>query len=106
MNYGLARKLDIYSVEEQKGETIITSAGDWSRADRWCREHIEEDGTRAGLLQTYCWAWFALLRKKKLAEYGISSELTMETLEEMFDIVTVYIDEIEADSLPLKGGRV
>lgn len=105
MKYGVARRLDVYGIESGKGESIITSAGDWARADRWCREHLEGDGSVVGLLQTFCWAWFALQRTKKLTEYGVTSELTVDGLYEMLDILTVDIEEIEDDSLPLKVGR-
>ena len=102
MKYGLTRKLNVYSLEEQKGEEVIATAGDYLQSQLWCSNHLK--GLAEGisdLYQTFAWAWFALKRHGKLAEYGISAELTQDALTEMASIVTVYMEAIPDDSLPL-----
>lgn len=104
MKYGLTRKLNVYNLESQKGEEVIATAGDYLQSQLWCSKNINgvEDGI-ADLYQTFAWAWFALKRNGKLAEYGIGAEITQEALTEMASTVTVYMEAIPDDSLPLAG---
>lgn len=104
MKYGLTRRLHVYSIEEEKGEEVIATAGDYLQSQMWCSKHLGnlEDGI-ADLYQTYAWAWYALNRHGKLAEYGIAEELSQDGLTDMASAVTVYLETIEDDSLPLAG---
>lgn len=104
MKYGLTRKLNVYSIEDQKGEEVIATAGDYLQSQLWCSNNLKgvADGI-ADLYQTYAWAWFALKRNGKLAEYGINAELSQDALTEMASTVTVFMESIEDDSLPLAG---
>lgn len=104
MKYGLTRKLNVYSIEGQKGEEVIATAGDYLKSQLWCSNNLKgvADGI-ADLYQTFAWAWFALKRNGKLAEYGIAADITQDALTDMASTVTVYMEAIEDDSLPLAG---
>ena len=102
MKYGLTRKLNIYSIEGQKGEEVIATAGDYMQSQLWCSKNIKDvaDGI-ADLYQTFAWAWFAMKRHGLLEEYGVSAELSQDALTDMASAVTVYMEAIPDDSLPL-----
>lgn len=104
MKYGLTRKLNVYNLETQKGEEVIATAGDYLQSQLWCSKHLKgvEEGI-ADLYQTFAWAWFALSRSGKLEDYGIQSELTQDAITDMASVVTVYMEAIPDDSLPLAG---
>lgn len=104
MKYGLSRRLNVYSVEGQHGEEVIALAGDYLNAEMWCSANLAgmEQGVR-DLYQTFAWAWFALKRLGRLDAYGIAGELSQDALTDMANTVTVYMDSVEEDSLPLKG---
>lgn len=104
MKYGLTRKLNVYGLESQKGEEIIATAGDYLQSQLWCSKHLKGiDGGIADLYQTFAWAWFALSRNGRLSEYGIAAELTQDALTDMASTVTVFMEAIPDDSLPLAG---
>ncbi len=104
MKYGLTRNLNVYSIEAQKGEEVIATAGDYLQSQLWCSSNLKvvDDGV-ADLYQTFAWAWFALKRNGKLAEYGLAAEITQDALTDMASAVTVYMEGIPDDSLPLAG---
>lgn len=104
MKYGLTRKLNVYNLETQKGEEVIATAGDYLQSQLWCSKHLKgvEEGI-ADLYQTFAWAWFALSRSGKLESYGIQPELTQDAITDMASAVTVYMEAIPDDSLPLAG---
>lgn len=104
MKYGLTRNLQVYSIEGEKGEEVIATAGDYLQSQLWCSNHLKgvQDGI-ADLYQTFAWAWFALKRHGKLADYGLAAELSQDALTEMASTVTVYMEQIPDDSLPLAG---
>lgn len=102
MKYGLTRKLNVYNIEKQIGEEVFATAGDYLQAQLWCSKNLE--GLESGiedLFQTYAWAWFALKRAGKLAEYGLADEITQDALTYMASTVTIYMEAIPDDSLPL-----
>ena len=104
MKYGLTRKLNVYSFDSQKGEEVIATAGDYLQAQLWCSKHLKGvEEMIADLYQTFAWAWYALSRNGKLEEYGIAAELTQDVLNDMASAVTVYMEQIPDDSLPLAG---
>ena len=102
MKYGLTRRLNVYSIEKQKGEELIATAGDYLQASLWCSSNLKGmDDAIADLFQTFAWAWYALKRTGKLEEYGVAGELSQDALTDMAGAVTVYMDSVEDDSLPL-----
>ncbi|MDY3129287.1 MAG: hypothetical protein SOW20_04575 [Berryella intestinalis] len=104
MKYGLTRKLNVYGLETKKGEEVIATAGDYLQSQLWCSSNLNGvDGGIADFYQTFAWAWFALKRNGKLEEYGIAAEITQDALTDMASTVTVYMEAIEDDSLPLAG---
>ena len=106
MKYGLTRRLHVYSISMQKGEEIIATAGDYLQSQLWCSKHVKdaEDGI-SDLYQSYAWAWFALKRNGKLDEYGVADELSVDALTDMASDVTVFLESVPDDSLPLAGSR-
>ncbi len=102
MKYGLARKLYIYHFETQKGEELIATGGDYTRSQLWCKKNLNDVDTElADLFQSLAWVWYALKRNGKLADYGVSAELTQEGLLEMFDGLTFQFESFAEDALPL-----
>lgn len=104
MKYGLTRKLNVYSIEDQKGEEVIATAGDYLQSQLWCSNNLKNlpDGM-ADLMQTFAWAWYAMKRHGKLADYGIAPELSQDALINMASTITVYMEAIPDDALPLAG---
>ena len=104
MKYGLARRINLYNIETNVGGEVFSPAGDYIQSQLWCNRHL--DGLPddiADLYQTYVWAWHAARRAGELDRYGLPAELTRETLDEITNTVTVYLDVVEEDSLPLAG---
>lgn len=102
MKYGLTRRLNVYSIEKQKGEEVIATAGDYLQSSLWCSNNLKGmDEGIADLYQTFAWAWYALMRTGKLSDYGISGDLSVDALNDMASAVTVFMDSVEEDSLPL-----
>lgn len=102
MKYGLTRKLQVYVFESQKAEEVIATAGDYLQSQLWCSKHAKGmDEGIADMFQTFAWAWFALSRNGLLDDLGISAELSIDTLTDMASAITVYLEQIPDDSLPL-----
>lgn len=102
MKYGLTRRLNVYSIEKQIGDELIATAGDYLQSQLWCNNNLKGmDEGLADLYQTFAWAWYAMQRNGKLDEYGVASELSQDALNDMASTVTVYMDSVEDDSLPL-----
>lgn len=102
MKYGLTRYVNVYNFESERGERIIATAGDYIRSQNWCKKNVKaDDDGMADLLQTYAWAYFALKRSGKLEEYGLAPEVSQDALMDMADTVSVFMEQIEDDSLPL-----
>lgn len=103
MKYGLTRVLQVYDLQEKKGEEVeFATAGDYLQAQMWCQRNLKGiDELTADLYQTFAWAWHALVRLGKAEEYGISGELSQDALDAMASRVTVYMESVPDDSLPL-----
>lgn len=102
MKYGLTRQVDIYCYEKETGHEVYATAGDYMRSQKWASENLGgmEEGM-ANLYQTYAWVWFALSRLGKLDEFGIKAEINEETIEEMAGLISVHLEPVPDDSLPL-----
>ena len=104
MKYGLTRSLSVYGYALEKGETVIATAGDYLKSQMWCKKNLKGmDGGVADLLESYAWAWFALERNGKLDGYGIADEITVDGLTDMASAVSIYLETVPDDSLPLAG---
>ena len=102
MKYGLTRKLNAYGIETGYGTVVVAMAGDYIKSQLWCQEGI--DGVPEGiadLYQTFAWAWFALDRNGLLGKFGLEGPLSRDALDDMARKVTVYMESVEEDSLPL-----
>lgn len=100
MKYGMCFKLDVYWMDEQRADEIITSPGDYMRMTDWMKANMEDDGTTAHELATnYAIAWFAMRRLGKTD--GIPAQLSRDAILDMADRFTVYVNNVEDDSLPL-----
>lgn len=105
MKYGLTRKLNAYSIEKKNGVEVIATAGDYMQSQLWCSKHLEPmEQMLADLYQTFAWAWFALRRNGELKTFGLPEKLSSQAdIEAMAGDVTVFMEMVEDDSLPLDG---
>ena len=104
MKYGLTRRLHVYDIEKQVGDEVFATAGDYLQSQLWCQKNLKGmDGDIADIYQAYAWAWYALKRHGKLAGYGIAEEISLDALNDMASVVTVNLEAIKDDSLPLLG---
>lgn len=102
MKYGLTRYVYVYDFKTEKGEKVIATGGDYIRSQMWCKNHVKvSDEGLADLLQTYAWAYFALKRLGKLAEYDLDAECSQDALMDMADKVSIYTEQVKDDELPL-----
>lgn len=103
MKYGLTRIVQIYSFEDEKGEELVATPGDYLQANMWSAKSLGnvEPKDAEDLLGVYAWVWFALKRLGKLDEYGIAAEIDQAALIDMAGKVSVYLEEPRKDSLPL-----
>lgn len=105
MKYGLTRNLNIYCFDTEEAETILATAGDYIQSQLWCEKNLKgmSDGI-ADLYGTYAWAYSAMRRRGILEKFGVSPELTREALDDMANKVSVYMETIQDDALPLSSG--
>lgn len=106
LKYGLARKLNIYNIDTQEGGEIVSSSGDYFQAQLWRQKHLKDlDDDMAEIVFPFVWAYFALARNNELEKYGYPEELSKESLLEIANNTTVYIDQIKDGSLPLANAE-
>ncbi len=106
MKYGIARILDIYSVSHEKGEQLLAMGGDYMQAQLWSGKHLQNlDSDLREVYESYLWAYFCMKRLNKLEEYGVSTDLSQKTLEEMANDVTVFLDRVDDSKLPLASTK-
>ena len=102
MKYGLTRKLNAYDLDSKQSVECIATAGDYIQSQLWCQRVLKD--MPAGIMdiyQTFAWAWYALKRRGELEKLGLGEELTRDELDNMTVRITVYMEGIEDDSLPL-----
>lgn len=108
MEYGLAKKVDIYDFEAQEQSAVIARPSAWYEASLWQANH-KGDGTPEevhGVMGTYVWAYFAIRQAKQLDRYGLPDKIESDTIIKMMDRMTVHIDDLEdEDMIPLAKQR-
>lgn len=105
MKTGLMRIMHVYDMQEMKREVVkVAMPGDYFNAEMWCKsnlEDMEEHDPIRYLLQTFAWVWFALVRLGKAKKYGIEGELSQEALVDLANRISVYMEEVPDDVVPL-----
>ena len=107
MEYGLTFVVDMYDFERGEEMHVLTMPGDYIRMSGWAEKHLTEDAgeTVTSLRRNYAIAWFALNRRGKTAELGLPDELDLAAVDAMADRFSVYVNDVNGDSLPLAQGR-
>lgn len=105
MKTGLMRIVHVYDMQEMKREVVeFAMPGDYFNAEMWCKsnlEDMEEQDPIRYLLQTFAWVWFAFVRLGKAKKYGIEGELSQEALVDLANRISVYMEEVPDDVVPL-----
>lgn len=102
MKYGLTRKLYLFGLENQESAETIATAGDFIQAQLWCSKNIKampEDVS--DLYESLAWAYCNMKRNELLETFQISDELSIDSLNDLANKVTVYFEAIKDDALPL-----
>lgn len=107
MKYGMTFLIDLYDFEKEEEHHVLTTPGDYVRMCNWADEHLPDDGRESveNLRRNYATAWHALKRRGKLAEFGLPEGLDLEGVDAMADRFSIFVNEVEDDSLPLRKGR-
>ena len=107
MKYGMTFIIDLYDFEKEEEHHVLTTPGDYVRMCNWADGNLPEDGRESveNLRRNYATAWFALKRRGKLAEFGLPEGLDIEGVDAMADRFSIFVNEVEDDSLPLRKGR-
>lgn len=104
MKYGLARNISIYDFDKGEGEEFVAPPAAYVQASLWSSKHLKglPDDVR-GIYENYAWAWFGAKLAGLLEKYGMDGELTREKIDDITSRITVFIDVVEDDALPLRG---
>lgn len=107
MEYGLTFVVDMYDFEKDEELHVLTMPGDYIRMSKWVGENLTEDAgeTVTSLRRNYAIAWHALKRRGKTAEMGLPDELTIEGVDAMADRFSIYVNDVDGESLPLARER-
>lgn len=112
MKLSMTFKIDVYDFDAGKGETLLSTPGDYIRTRRWLDENMPEvdgDDAVSNILGNLVTAWHVLQRSKKLGDYGLPSKLTPKAVEGMADRLSVYVEYCSStegdDAPPLPGGQ-
>lgn len=105
MKYGMAFIIEMYDADNNEEHRILSMPGDYIRMSKWADENLQPmaNETANSLRRNYATAWHAIKRRGKLAEYGMPEKLTVETVDEMADRFTIYVEDVAEGSLPLAG---
>lgn len=105
MRYGLTFAASIYDFEREEEFELVTRPGDYIRMQRW-KDGRETANADLDVLETnYAVVWFALERSGRLEEFGLPAALDEQAIEAMADRMSVYVDSVKEDSLPLRKAR-
>lgn len=106
MKYGLTKNAQIYSFEKKIADTILLTPGDNIQASMWIAKNGDSvDKDIRGVFEVYAWVFIGMRRLGMLETYSVADELSIDNLMKMADIVSVYLDDVEEDSLPLAKSR-
>ena len=108
MNYGMTFIVDLYDFEKDEELHVLTTPGDYIRMCEWADENIagpQANETVASLWRNFATVWFALERRGKLEGLGLPGELDVQSLNDMADRFSIYVNELDDASLPLAKGR-
>ena len=106
MKYGMTFIIDLYDFEKEAAHHVLTTPGDYIRTKEWAVGNIGGgDENVESLRRNYATAWHALKRRGELREMGLPDALTVEAVDAMADRFSIFVNEVEDDSLPLKGER-
>lgn len=105
MKYGMTFIIELYDADKQEAHRILTMPGDYIRTSRWAEESLKqsENDTVNSLMRNYATVWHALKRRGQLSDFGLPAQLTEAAIEAMADRFTVFVVNVEEDSLPLAG---
>lgn len=103
MRYGLTFKASVYDFEREEAFEIVTRPGDYIRMQRWKETRNDGGSGELDVLESnYAVVWFALQRTGRLAEFGVPDQLDSAAIDAMADRMSVFVDGVEEDSLPLR----
>lgn len=105
MHYGLTFAAELYDFEREERHDIVTRPGDYIRMMRWRDERQTKDADLNSLEINYAVVYFALKRLGRLEEFGLPDVLDDAAIEAMADRVSVYVDSVKEDTLPLRTAR-
>ena len=100
-------RVDLLHFETGEWHELLVTPGDYIRMSKWADDAFPEraDDPVSNLRMNYATAWFALKRMGRLGEFGLPDEIDVEALDEMADVMSVYVDEYRAEdgTPPLSG---
>ena len=107
MEYGLTFVMDLYDFENNAEMHVITMPGDYIRMSKWAEENLADrvSETVDSLRRNYAITWFALKRRGKLAEMGLPDGLDVDAVDAMADRFSIYVNNMDGESLPLARER-
>lgn len=107
MEYGLTFVVDMYDFEKGEEIHVLTLPGDYIRMSKWAEENEIEDAneTVTSLRRNYAIAWHALKRRGKTEGLGLPDELTAEGVDAMADRFSIFVNDVDGESLPLARER-
>jgi hypothetical protein len=100
MQYGLTKNLNVYSPELGTGEIVPVMAGSYIMALKWVQNNVEDESEH-NFFHSIAWAWYGLKKAGLLDKYELPKKLTYDSAIEVADKITIYLDDVEPDSLPL-----
>lgn len=103
MDYGLARKVSVYSFDKGEGETLIARPSAWHEATLWQSAHKADiDDEVAGVFSVYTWAYFGIKQNGLCAKYGLPEKYDQKVFAKMLGSLSVSIDPVkDGDLAPL-----
>lgn len=101
MRYGLTNKISIHDFASGAEEIIISTPGDFYRAQAWLRNKTYEDTTERENMFIALRFFYAMKRNGKLEGLGISDDATEESVLELLDQVSFFFEEMSAEDAPL-----
>lgn len=101
MNFGLARKFEIYDFDKNERHTIIARPSAWHAALLWQDSHkdtIPKD--METVYSVYIWFYFAVKVAGLLEQYDLPGALTNDVILEMLERYSVSSGDVTDEDLP------